>query len=145
MTVTEIIAHLRHLQSVSKPEGSKTNLKMALTMKSVSRLQSDYSQTIMGDIRITQSIFTYSGQWRCNSDFGCNRCFFCFVFGRRVQENSHKHHSPKRLKMCPSCLCARTKKFHALALWSDLCPGAASDGSPWEPSWSRGCVSAGGW
>lgn len=29
----------------------------------------------------TQSIFTYSGQWRCNSsDFGCNQCFFCCCF-----------------------------------------------------------------
>lgn len=68
-TVTEIIAHLRHLQSVSKPEGSifGTGTEMALTMKSKP----------MDDIRITRSIFTYSGQWRCNSsDFSCNQWLF---------------------------------------------------------------------
>lgn len=67
--VTEIIAHLRHLQSVSKPEGSifGTGTEMALTMKSKPT----------DDIRITRSIFTYSGQWRCNSsDFGCDQWLF---------------------------------------------------------------------
>lgn len=69
VAVTEIIAHLRHLQSVSKPEGSifGTGTEMALTVK----------PKPTDDIRITRSIFRYSGQSRCNSsDFSCNQWLF---------------------------------------------------------------------
>lgn len=67
--VAEVSNNFSHCQSVSKPEGSTfgTGTEMALTMKSKPT----------DDIRITRSIFTYSGQWRCNSsDFGCNQWLF---------------------------------------------------------------------